>query len=142
MWEWNRQMWEKKKRNHQMWEKKKESPNVRKKTVTCNVGIAQCEEITVKCEKKVTWYSRLSISGYCTPFFGGYHRITLVVYIMSVLNLFIKLFYITIFYYYIKYKYSIYTPKNNLTIILFLFCSVKKQTLYSTKAHICVHKWS
>ena len=113
---------------------------MRKKTVTCDVGIAQCEDRTVKCEKKVTWYSRLSISGYCTPFFGGYHRITLVVYIMSVLNLFIKLFYITIFYYYIKYKYSIYTPKNNLTIILFLFCPVKKQTLNSTKAHICEHK--
>ena len=59
---------------------------------------------------------------------------------MSVLNLFIKLFYITIFYYYIKYKYSIYTTKNNLTIILFLFCPLKKQTLNSTKAHICEHK--
>ena len=32
----------KKKRNHQMWEK----------TVTCDVGIAQCENETVKCEKK------------------------------------------------------------------------------------------
>ena len=132
MWEWNRQMWE----------KKKGITKCEKKMVTCDIWIAQCEDGTIKCEKKVTWYSRLSISGYCTPFFGGYHRITLVVYIMSVLNLFIKLFYITIFYYYIKYKYSIYTPKNILTIILFLFCPVKKQTLNSTKAHICEHKWS
>ena len=29
-------------------------PNVRKKTVTCDIGIAQCEDGTVKYEKKVT----------------------------------------------------------------------------------------
>ena len=46
-------------------------------TITCDVGAAQCEDGTVKCEKKVTWYSRLPISGYRTPpFFGGYRRIT------------------------------------------------------------------
>ena len=37
-----------------MWGKKvREPPNVRKKTVTCDVGIAQCEDETVKCEEKV-----------------------------------------------------------------------------------------
>ena len=46
MWRWNRQMWKEKK-------KVKESPNVRKKTIICDVGIAQCEDETVKCEKKV-----------------------------------------------------------------------------------------
>ena len=38
-----------------MWKEKKkvkESPNVRKKTIICDVGIAQCEDETVKCEKK------------------------------------------------------------------------------------------
>ena len=29
------------------------SSNVRKKTVTCDVGIVQCKDETVKCEKKV-----------------------------------------------------------------------------------------
>ena len=131
MWEWNRQMWK----------KIKGITKCEKKMVTCDIWIAQCEDGTIKCEKKVTWYSRLPINGYYTPK-KGYHRITLVVYIMSVLNLFIKLFYITVFYYYIKYKYSIYTPKNNLTVILFLFCPLKKKTLNSTKAHICEYKWS
>ena len=32
--------------------KVRELPNV-KKTVTCNIGTAQCEDETVKCEKKV-----------------------------------------------------------------------------------------
>ena len=63
---------------------------------------------------------------------------------MSVLNLFIKLFYITVFYYYIKYKYSIYTPKNNLTIILFLFCPLKKLLIPPrlTYVNISDHKGS
>ena len=34
-------------------EEVKEPPNVRKKTVTCDVGTAQYEDRTVKCEKKV-----------------------------------------------------------------------------------------
>ena len=37
-----------------MWEKKvREPPNDKKKTVTCDVGIVQCKDETVKCEKKV-----------------------------------------------------------------------------------------
>ena len=38
----------KKKGNHQMWQK-----NCHKRIVTCDVGITQCENKTVKCEKKV-----------------------------------------------------------------------------------------
>ena len=63
--------------NSQMWEKSKGTTEYDKKTVTCDVGTTQCEDGFVKYEKKVTWYSRLSTSGYCTPFFGGYGRITL-----------------------------------------------------------------
>ena len=38
---------------HQMWEKKiKESLNVIKSTVTCGVGIVQCVDGAIKCEKK------------------------------------------------------------------------------------------
>ena len=33
--------------------KVKEPPNVRKKTVTCDVRTAQCEDGTIKCEKKI-----------------------------------------------------------------------------------------
>ena len=33
--------------------KVREPPNVRKKTVTCDVGTAQCKDGTVKCEKKI-----------------------------------------------------------------------------------------
>ena len=33
--------------------KKREPPNVTKKTVTCDVGTAQCEDVIVICEKKV-----------------------------------------------------------------------------------------
>ena len=37
-----------------MGEKKvREPPNVRKKTVICDIRTAQCEDGTVKCEKKV-----------------------------------------------------------------------------------------
>ena len=65
--------------------------NVRKKSkgitkcekniVTCDVEIAQYEDRTVKCEKKVTWCSRLPINGYRTsPFFEGYRRITRSIY--------------------------------------------------------------
>ena len=32
--------------------KVREPPNVKKKTVTCDVRIAQCEDGTVKCKKK------------------------------------------------------------------------------------------
>ena len=32
--------------------KVREPPNVRKKTVICDIGIAQCEDETVICEKK------------------------------------------------------------------------------------------
>ena len=34
------------------------------------------ENRTIKCEKKVTWYSRLPTSGHRTPLFLGYRRIT------------------------------------------------------------------
>ena len=33
--------------------KVREPSNVKKKTITCDVGTAQCEDETVKCEKKV-----------------------------------------------------------------------------------------
>ena len=90
-----------------MWEKNKGTTECEKRTVTCNVRTAQYEDRTVKCEKKVreppnvrkklsrmmleaqckdviikyekkvTWYSKLPTSGYDTPpFFFGYHRIT------------------------------------------------------------------
>ena len=40
--------------------------------VTYDVRTAQCEDGSVKCEKKVTWYSRLPTSEYRTPpFFRG-----------------------------------------------------------------------
>ena len=85
-----------------MWEKNKGTTECEKRTVTCNVRTAQYEDRTVKCEKKVreppnvrkklshmmleaqckdviikyekkvTWYSRLPTSGYDTPpFFLG-----------------------------------------------------------------------
>ena len=57
--------------------KSKGTAQCEKITVTYNVGIAQCEDETIKCEKKVIWYSRLPTSEYRTPpFWGGYHRIT------------------------------------------------------------------
>ena len=91
-----------------MWEKNKGTTECEKRTVTCNVRTAQYENRTVKCEKKVreppnvrkklsrmmleaqckdviikyekkvTWYSRLPTSGYDTPppLFFGHHRIT------------------------------------------------------------------
>ena len=48
-----------------------------KKTVTYDVEIAQCEDETIKCDVLVTWYSRLSTSGYHPPQKMGYSRITL-----------------------------------------------------------------
>ena len=48
-----------------------------KKTVTYDIEIAQCEDETIKCDVLVTWYSRLSTSGYCTPQKMRYSRITL-----------------------------------------------------------------
>ena len=36
-----------------MWEKSKGITKCEKKTITCDVGIAQCEDGIVKCEKKV-----------------------------------------------------------------------------------------
>ena len=61
-----------------MWEKSKGTTKYEKRTVTCDVGTTQYEDRTVKCRKKVTWYCRLSTSGYHTlpPFFGEYRRIT------------------------------------------------------------------
>ena len=54
----------------------RDSRNVRR-TVTYDVGTAQCEDETVKYEKKITWCSRLPTSGYRThPPFLGYSRIT------------------------------------------------------------------
>ena len=43
MWRWN----------HQMWEKSKGTTKCEKRTVTCDVGTTQYEDITVKCKKKV-----------------------------------------------------------------------------------------
>ena len=59
-----------------MWEKNRGTTKCDKKTVTCNVGTAQYEDRTVKCDDLVTWYSRFPTSGYRTPFFGSYGRIT------------------------------------------------------------------
>ena len=36
-----------------MWEKSKGITKSEKKTITCNIGIAQCENETVKYEKKI-----------------------------------------------------------------------------------------
>ena len=43
MWGWN----------CQVWEKSKGTTQYDKRIVICNVGTAQCEDETVKCEKKV-----------------------------------------------------------------------------------------
>ena len=44
-----------------MWEKKiiREPLNVKKSTVTCNVGVAQSDNGTIKCEKKKLKYHRI-----------------------------------------------------------------------------------
>ena len=42
MWRWN----------HQVWEKNRGTTQCDKRTVTCEVGIAQFEDGTIKCEKK------------------------------------------------------------------------------------------
>ena len=42
MWQWN----------YQMWEKSKGTTKCDKRTVTCDIGTAQYEDVTVKCEKK------------------------------------------------------------------------------------------
>ena len=48
------------------------------KAVTFDIGTAQCEDGTIKCDVLVTWYNRLLTSGYRTPKKrGGYRRITL-----------------------------------------------------------------
>ena len=44
MWGWNRQIWEKKSNG---------TTKCEKRTVTCDVRIAQYEDRTIKCEKKV-----------------------------------------------------------------------------------------
>ena len=38
---------------HQMWEKNKETTECDRSIVTCDVGIAQYENGTIKCEKKI-----------------------------------------------------------------------------------------
>ena len=38
-----------------------------KSTVTYDVSTTQCEDSTIKCDVLVTWYSKLSTSGYRTP---------------------------------------------------------------------------
>ena len=48
MWQKNYHMWG---WNCQMWKKVREPPNVTKE-FTCEVGTAQCENETIKCEKK------------------------------------------------------------------------------------------
>ena len=50
-----------------MREKSKGTAKYDKRTVICNVGTAQCEDETIKREKKVTWYNRLPTNGYRTP---------------------------------------------------------------------------
>ena len=61
--------------------KSKGTTKCEKKTITYDVGTAQYKDRTVKCEKKVTWCSRLPTSGYRTPvFLGGYRRITPLLY--------------------------------------------------------------
>ena len=61
-----------------MWEKKnKGTTKCDKKTVTYDVEIAQYEDETIKYDVLVTWYSRLSASGYRTPQKLGYSRISL-----------------------------------------------------------------
>ena len=37
-----------------------------KRTITCDIGTAQYENETIKCEDLVTWYSRLPTNGYRT----------------------------------------------------------------------------
>ena len=49
-----------------MWEKNKETIKCDKRIVTCNIGTAQCEDETIKCDVLITWYSQLPTSGYCT----------------------------------------------------------------------------
>ena len=51
----------------EVWEFFLELQNVikkkKKKTITCDIGTAQCEDGTIKCEKNETWYSKLPTSG-------------------------------------------------------------------------------
>ena len=90
MWRWNRQMWKKKKGTIECDNeivtcevgtvqykdgtvktnvtKSKGATECDKRTVTCEVRAVQCEDETVKCEKNVTWYNKLPISGYRTRF--------------------------------------------------------------------------
>ena len=51
---------------HQMWEQNKEITESDKSTVIYDVSTTQCEDGTIKCDVLLTWYSRLSTSGYCT----------------------------------------------------------------------------
>ena len=56
MWEWNCQMWEK---------KKKRTTECDKRIVTYDVGTTQCEDRTVKCEKKskgTTEYNKKTVT--------------------------------------------------------------------------------
>ena len=43
---------------HQMWEKKKRTIKCDKSTVTCDTGIAQYEDGTVKCQKTKKWITK------------------------------------------------------------------------------------
>ena len=45
-------MWEKNKETIKCEKKNKETTKCEKRTVICDVGIAQCEDEIVKCEKK------------------------------------------------------------------------------------------
>ena len=48
-------------------EKNKGTTKCNKRTITCDVGIAQCEDETIKFDILVTWYSRLPTNEYYTP---------------------------------------------------------------------------
>ena len=60
-----------------MWEKNKGTTECDKSIVTYDVGTVQCEDGIIKYDVLLTWYSRLSTSGYRTPQKREYGRITL-----------------------------------------------------------------
>ena len=97
MWGWYHQMWEKKIKeplnvtkvqSHVMLvlhnvrmvplnvRKNKRIIECDKSTITYDVSTTQCEDGTIKCDVLVTWYSKLSTSGYHTPKKKGYYKIT------------------------------------------------------------------
>ena len=47
--------------------KNKRTAEYNKSTIIFDVSTTQCEDGTIKCDVLVTWYSKLSTSGYRTP---------------------------------------------------------------------------